>query len=52
MSEYGPWPTLPLGEIAAEMCLGKMLDKQKNGGTSSPIYGTSTSDGFRLTSTT
>ena len=30
--EY-PWPTLPLGRLAAQMCLGKMLDKQKNRGT-------------------
>ncbi len=32
----GPWPTLPLGRIAAEMCLGKMLDKEKNRGTLQP----------------
>jgi type I restriction enzyme S subunit len=31
-----PWPTLPLGKLAAEMCLGKMLDKQKNRGTLQP----------------
>ncbi len=31
-----PWPTLPLAEIAAEMCLGKMLDKAKNRGTLQP----------------
>ena len=31
-----PWPTLPLGTLAAEMCLGKMLDKQKNRGTLQP----------------
>ncbi len=30
------WPTLPLGQIASEMCLGKMLDKQKNSGTHHP----------------
>jgi type I restriction enzyme, S subunit len=27
------WPKLPLGTLASEMCLGKMLDKQKNRGT-------------------
>ncbi len=32
----GPWPTLPLGSLAAEMCLGKMLDKEKNRGTLQP----------------
>lgn len=32
----GPWPTLPLGTLAADMCLGKMLDKQKNRGTPQP----------------
>ena len=31
-----PWPTLPLGSLATEMCLGKMLDKQKNRGTLQP----------------
>ncbi len=31
-----PWPTLPLRSIAAEMCLGKMLDKLKNRGTPQP----------------
>jgi len=31
-----PWPTLALGNLAAEMCLGKMLDKQKNRGTLQP----------------
>jgi len=31
-----PWPTMPLGELAAGMCLGKMLDKQKNRGTLQP----------------
>lgn len=33
--EY-PWPTMPLRTLAAEMCLGKMLDKQKNRGTLQP----------------
>jgi type I restriction enzyme, S subunit len=31
-----PWPTLPLGKLASEMCLGKMLDKEKNRGTLQP----------------
>jgi type I restriction enzyme, S subunit len=31
-----PWPALPLRKIAAEMCLGKMLDKEKNRGTLQP----------------
>lgn len=31
-----PWPTLRLGSLASEMCLGKMLDKQKNRGTLQP----------------
>lgn len=31
-----PWPTLPLRTLAAEMCLGKMLDKNKNRGTLQP----------------
>lgn len=30
------WPTVPLGTLAAEMCLGKMLDKNKNRGTLHP----------------
>ena len=30
------WPKLPLRSIATEMCLGKMLDKQKNRGTLQP----------------
>jgi type I restriction enzyme S subunit len=30
------WPTLPLREVAAQMCLGKMLDKEKNLGTLQP----------------
>jgi len=34
-TEY-PWPTLPLGRLASEMCLGKMLDKHKNRGTLQP----------------
>ena len=34
-NEY-PWPTMPLRTLAAEMCLGKMLDKQKNRGTLQP----------------
>lgn len=32
----GPWPILPLGTLAAEMCLGKMLDKDKNRGVLQP----------------
>ncbi len=37
MSEtVAPWPSLPLREIVQEMCLGKMLDKQKNRGTLQP----------------
>ena len=37
MSENGaPWPSIPLGDIASEMCLGKMLDKQKNRGSLKP----------------
>lgn len=37
MSEVkSPWPTLPLGQIASEMCLGKMLDKEKNRGDLQP----------------
>jgi type I restriction enzyme S subunit len=31
-----PWPTIPLGELADEMCLGKMLDKHKNRGRLQP----------------
>ncbi len=31
-----PWPVLPLGTLASELCLGKMLDKQKNRGTLQP----------------
>ncbi len=31
-----PWPTMPLRELAREMCLGKMLDKNKNRGTMQP----------------
>ena len=31
-----PWPTLPLRSLAAEMSLGKMLDKEKNRGTLQP----------------
>ena len=31
-----PWLTLPLGTLATAMCLGKMLDKQKNRGTLQP----------------
>jgi type I restriction enzyme S subunit len=31
-----PWPTLPLRALASEMCLGKMLDKEKNRGTLQP----------------
>lgn len=30
------WPVVPLGKLAAEMCLGKMLDKRKNRGTLQP----------------
>ncbi len=37
MSTNGfPCPMLPLRDIAAEMCLGKMLDKAKNRGTPQP----------------
>ena len=37
MSESnGPWPNLPLDALASEMCLGKMLDKNKNRGTLQP----------------
>lgn len=37
MSENGcPWPIVPLGKLAADMCLGKMLDKAKNRGTLQP----------------
>ncbi len=37
MSELAnPWPTLPLADLADEMCLGKMLDKEKNRGTLQP----------------
>jgi type I restriction enzyme S subunit len=31
-----PWPVLPLRTLAKEMCLGKMLDKQKNKGSLQP----------------
>lgn len=31
-----PWPALPLRQLASEMCLGKMLDKQKNRGSLRP----------------
>lgn len=31
-----PWPVLPLRTLAKEMCLGKMLDKQKNKGNLQP----------------
>ena len=34
-----PWPTMSLGILAAEMCLGKMLDKLKNRGTLQPYLG-------------
>ncbi|HUG71697.1 MAG TPA: restriction endonuclease subunit S [Pirellulaceae bacterium] len=37
MSESnGPWPNVPLDALASEMCLGKMLDKNKNRGTLQP----------------
>jgi len=37
MSDNGkPWPSIRLGDLASEMCLGKMLDKQKNRGTFKP----------------
>ena len=36
MGRANPWPTLPLATLAREMCLGKMLDKQKNRGALQP----------------
>ena len=34
-----PWPWVRLKDLAAEMCLGKMLDKAKNQGTPQPYLG-------------
>lgn len=31
-----PWPTVPLRDLVEDMCLGKMLDKNKNRGTLQP----------------